>query len=143
MNAQQKITPSASAQWQRVTQPYIRLDLPFPPSVNHIWKHGGKGKGYRSERYVQWARVAGTLLNAQRPGRIDGPYRLKLLLARPDNRRRDLDNFLKSVSDLLVEHHVVDDDSLAEQVAIGWSSRIEGCRVTLTPVNPLTARRAA
>jgi Holliday junction resolvase RusA-like endonuclease len=40
---------------------------------------------------------------------------------RPDQRRRDLDNCsFKAVSDLLVRHGVVKDDSLATEISARW-----------------------
>jgi crossover junction endodeoxyribonuclease RusA len=127
-----KITAARDAQWARTPQPKIVLTLPFPPSTNALWRHGGKGKGYRSARYVQWSRVAGLDLNIQKPGCIEGPYKLRLVLGKPDDRRRDADNFVKAVSDLLVEHRVIDDDSKATEISVTWSDRISGCRVHLT-----------
>lgn len=143
MTPSPKLTAARAAQWQWPEQPCVTLHLPFPPSVNHIWKHGAKGKGYRSPRYVSWANIAGLELNAQKPGCITGDYRIRLTLGRPDRRRRDQENFIKAVSDLLVEHGVIEDDSLAVVTTIAWSDRIEGCRVTLKAVSPLAKRRAA
>jgi Holliday junction resolvase RusA-like endonuclease len=132
MSLQQKIDAALSEQWARKAQPKIELRLPFPPSVNALWKHGGLTGVYRSPRYMSWLNVAGNELNRQKPGCITGSYRIRITLGRRDAKRRDQDNFAKAISDLLVHHHVVSDDSLATSTTIDWSDRIDGCRVILT-----------
>ena len=60
----------------------IVLDLPFPPSVNHIWRRAGK-RMIRSARYMRWIENtdALVLLNRQYPRRkITGDFELDLLL---------------------------------------------------------------
>jgi crossover junction endodeoxyribonuclease RusA len=123
-------------QWSRKAQPVVTLTLPYPPSQNHIWKRGRTGM-YRAPRYMSWLTAAGYALSAQHPGCIRGDYRIKITLGRPDKRRRDLDNTEKVVSDLLVRHGVIEDDSKAVQISLAWSDRIEGCRVSLKAVNPI------
>ena len=112
------------------------IDLPYPPSVNrlHGLRKGGRGK-YLLPEVLAWRRDAGWLLKQQRPGKIPGPYRFKLLARRPDNRRRDADNLIKETLDLCVSLGVVPDDSKAIIDGAEFSEAIpDGCRVILTPV---------
>lgn len=117
-------------QWQRPVAETVRLDLPFPPSINALWRRGRTGM-YRSPTYMTWINAAGTALSLQKPGRIDGNYIIALELERKDNRRRDCDNLIKAVSDLLELHGVIEDDCLCEGLTVAWSPRVSGCRVVL------------
>lgn len=108
----------------------VRLDLPFPPSTNALWKKGRAGM-YRAPRYMTWINAAGVELKRQKPRAIVGNYAIRIDLERKDKRRRDADNFIKGLSDLLVSHGVVSDDSLAEIVTVRWNTKVSGCRVTL------------
>jgi Holliday junction resolvase RusA-like endonuclease len=52
-------------------------------------------------------------LQAQRPKKHSGAVSIEIVLGPPSkNRRRDLDNHVKAVLDLLVAHQVLSDDSL-------------------------------
>lgn len=52
---------------------------------------------------------------------------------RPDKRHRDLDNLLKSSSDLLQHIGIVENDSLCQQISARWVSAGEGITVTVEP----------
>ncbi len=121
----------------------IRIDLPFPTSTNKLWKRGRTGM-YRSPEYMTWINAAGWQLATQKPGCITGNYVIRIDLERRGRKRIDAGNFEKSVSDLLVKHGVITDDSYAERITIGWSDRVSGCRVTLREVaKPVRQREAA
>jgi Holliday junction resolvase RusA-like endonuclease len=88
----------------------IELTLPYPPSVNHYYRHVGfrtlisrQGRAYRTA-------VCSVLRRAGiRP--LSGPVELKLELYPPDRRRRDLDNVLKGLLDALQHGGLYHDDS--------------------------------
>jgi crossover junction endodeoxyribonuclease RusA len=113
--------------------------LPMPPSVNALtFNIPGKGRG-KTEVYKAWILEAGLRLNLQRPKRMAGLVRLSIKAIRPNKRRRrDLGNLEKAVSDLLVSHGVIDDDSLIEEINIKWwsSDNMTGISATLTSVVP-------
>lgn len=110
----------------------VTLDLPYPPSANGLFANvAGRGR-VRSDRYRQWANAAGWQLVSQKPGKVAGRYVLALEVERRDRRKRDLDNLLKAVSDLLVQHGVIEADHLAEHIHLAWGD-VEGCRVTVAP----------
>lgn len=86
----------------------IVLELPYPPSMNHYWRHwqgrvliSKDGRAYRREVELL---VAGR-------GRVDGRVRMSADVYPPDLRRRDLDNLLKSMQDALVHGGALRDDS--------------------------------
>jgi crossover junction endodeoxyribonuclease RusA len=91
------------------------LRLPLPPSTNHIWRRG-PGQTYKSQNYRDWITQAGWTAKAQRPGKVVGPYALTMRAARPHRRKRDLDNLLKPISDLLCGIGIIEDDSLCRRI---------------------------
>lgn len=102
----------------------IKIDLPFPPSVNAAYANSTRGKGrHKSKAYLQWEKLAAIgIRDSHRLGY--GPYSLAICLRKPDRRRRDLGNYEKVVSDLLVAHGVVKDDSMCERITLQWSETI-------------------
>lgn len=98
----------------------IYLVLPYPPSVNSIWRGGKGGRHFLSPKYKAWKTEAAYTARAQSTKRISGPYALQINAVRPDKRRRDLDNILKVISDLLVFTGFVDDDSEAQFISLQW-----------------------
>jgi Holliday junction resolvase RusA-like endonuclease len=51
---------------------------------------------------------------------ITGPIRLEAIVTRPDRRRRDVDNLLKSLLDGLGHAGVYEDDSQIQDLRISW-----------------------
>jgi crossover junction endodeoxyribonuclease RusA len=112
----------------------IGFRLPAPPSVNSLYANvPGKGR-VKSKRYRTWLNAAGWALKEQRPKRVSGDYVLWLWCERPDKRRRDLGNLEKPVSDLLVEHGVVGDDSQCMAIHLYWSGEGRECTVKVEAV---------
>jgi Holliday junction resolvase RusA-like endonuclease len=108
------------------------IDLPLPPSLNALWRNG-KGRTFRSRRYVQWLRDAGWQLVAQRPARLTGRVSIGVAIGRPDRRKRDLDNIAtKAVLDLLVAHQVIEDDSDVTDIAARWDDAIAPGRIAVS-----------
>ena len=88
----------------------MELELPYPPSVNHYYRHVGPrvlisraGRKYR-ETVISLLRPCGI-----RP--LTGGIELFLEAYPPDRRRRDLDNLLKCVLDSLQHAGAYHDDS--------------------------------
>lgn len=120
----------------------ITLDLPFPVSVNALYcNKPGRGR-VKSQRYREWSNVAGWQLRAQRPGQIRGRYCLSILLEKRDARRRDIGNLEKCVSDLLVEHGIIEDDALAASIFLAWAD-VDGCQVIIRPAEFISIGDAA
>ena len=92
----------------------IAFRLPYPPSVNHIWKIKGNGRGnYLSAKARNFYNAAGAIVYATPHTRFssDDRIELKIYLHPPDARRRDIDNSCKACIDLLVKCAVIPDDS--------------------------------
>lgn len=106
--------------------------VPIPPSANHIWR-SGRGRVYRSAKYMDWLTEAGWQIRAQYCPipTVTGPYKLSLTAARPDKRKRDLDNLIKPISDLLKAVGVIEDDHLCEMLSLRWATSGEGVNVRI------------
>lgn len=97
------------------------LMLPYPPSVNHYWRHVGarvliSREGRRYRRQVAKEVMARRLKAYQPADRIG----VVLVPAMPDKRARDLDNIEKSVFDSLQHAGLIPDDS---QIDVKFTAR--------------------
>ena|SRR3990167_4324665 len=97
----------------------IILSLNWPPSVNHYWGRNGNrmfisafGKAYRQE---VWA-----AFKQDYPGTkpITDRLHVRILASPPDNRKRDLDNILKSLLDALMHSGIFTDDEQIDALEI-------------------------
>jgi crossover junction endodeoxyribonuclease RusA len=86
--------------------------VPIPPSVNALYRNApGKGR-VKTERYRTWIQAAGWDVRDQKPEHQPGQVAVCYRLPWPtDKRKRDLGNYEKALSDLLVLHNVIEDDS--------------------------------
>ena len=88
----------------------FEVELPWPPSINHYWRHVGyrtlisrEGRKFR-DRVV-------AILVAKRCVPLRGPLTMELAVHPPDQRRRDIDNLFKSILDALQHGGAYVDDS--------------------------------
>lgn len=110
------------------------LHLPFPPSVNSLYD-GGKNTNRRfiSDRYKRWQQDAGMAILGQRHRnhRHKEPVQVVYTLSPPDKRKRDVFNYEKAISDLLVKHQIIADDTLIERGVVQWSIHQHGVLVVI------------
>ena len=107
----------------------IELRLPLPPSTNGLYANiPGKGR-VKSANYRKWINAAGWALLEQKPKPVAGDYDMWLYVEWPDKRKRDLDNCIKALSDLLVSHQLVEDDSRCQALHIYRSIQGRECTV--------------
>ena len=106
----------------------LSLHLPYPPSVNHYWravrtrvgvqmKISAEGRRFRKEIV---AKISGLKVRA-----ISGPVQVQILACRPDKRRRDIDNILKSLLDALGHAGAYKDDSQIWELSVKWAIDLE------------------
>ena len=112
----------------------IQVTLPYPPSVNGIWRHAGK-KSYLTAKAKDWKlsaawAVKAALLSGSKP--VMGPFNVHLEVGRPDKRKRDLDNLIKVVLDSVKDGGAIRDDSDAQSIHAQWVDDLKGVRVTVT-----------
>lgn len=98
----------------------VRLNLPFPPSVNAMYANGGNKRGrHKTPSYKSWEQEA--TLYVKDSMRLElVSYSLMILLEAPDKRRRDLGNYEKAVSDFLVSQRIVKDDCYSKRIVLEW-----------------------
>ena len=110
----------------------LKLELPWPPSVNRYWRHNrgrthisAEGRRYRAD-------VAAIIMAGMHQGLpFEGSVRLVGVMHPPDRRRRDLDNLLKAIFDALEFACVVKDDSQVVDIHIRFAKPEKGGKITL------------
>lgn len=113
----------------------IYLSIPFPPSVNRLWRATKGGKVYRSAEYVNWVKATLWEIKIQaKAKRVSGAYKLTILAVKPDKRKRDIGNLEKAVSDVLVHSGVIDDDHLCEWIDARWVPSGPPCRLIIESI---------
>lgn len=134
--APERMRTALQEQWARPEWPVVGLHLPFPISTNRLWRHA-RGRVIRSERYRVWKQAAGAEINMQKVGGVRGPFRINVKLEyKVGHRRIDADNGLKCVLDILQEYGIIENDRLAIEVNVSWSSEINGTYVVITSADP-------
>jgi crossover junction endodeoxyribonuclease RusA len=103
----------------------LSLHLPWPPSINHYWRRVGaktlisrEGRRFREEVVAK--------ISQRKVRAISGPVRVHILACRPDKRRRDIDNILKSLLDALGHAGVYEDDSQIWDLSVEWTRGFNG-----------------
>lgn len=126
-----------------MTTKKVELTMDYPPSVNRLWRTSKSGTVYRSKEYTDWRKKTAWELSIQAKFKqISGAYKITVKAVRPDKRRRDLDNLIKSISDVLVAAGVIEDDSLCEHLEMMWVKDGPACHVTIEGVGDEKKRRA-
>ncbi len=85
------------------------LSLPYPPSVNTIWRTTRGGLTYMSKRGKDYRKEIVALCADVNP--VEGPLRMVVDIYPPDRRKRDIDNICKALLDSLEKAGVYKDDN--------------------------------
>jgi hypothetical protein len=113
------------------------ITLPFPISVNAMFSDG-KVRRHKSQRYADWVQEAGWELKRQRVIPVRGQVRIRYDLEEiEDAYLRDCFNFEKGVTDLLVEHGIIEADhrKILRGGEIWWNPDVTGIQITISPVS--------
>lgn len=115
----------------------IVLHLPLPPSLNELYP--GKVRRHKSKKYEDWIHKAGYMLNSQHVPSIKGLVQVHYIFGKPRNkdgkatgRAMDVFNREKAISDLLVQHGIIEDDSLIQRGIVEWAD-IDGVDIEIQP----------
>lgn len=103
----------------------VTLELPFPPSVNSIWRFAGRS-AYASKEYTAWKRAADNAFTEQRSQKtvgtpIKGAFEVTMTFS--ETRRRwntDLDNRIKVTLDALQRFGLIENDSKCQKLTASW-----------------------
>jgi crossover junction endodeoxyribonuclease RusA len=114
----------------------MQVSIPFPPSVNHYWRHVG-GRVYISDRGMAYRQAVGFACLGMQP--LTGEVAVIIEVTAPDRRRRDLDNLLKASLDALSGWLWHDDAQIAD-LHIRWArERVKKPGALKVSVRPLSA----
>lgn len=123
----------------------ISFTVSMPPSANNLFANKAGGGRHKTKAYEAWISENEWLVKmATQDGRkIAGPYSLTIRIGKPDNRKRDIANCEKALSDLLVSVGAVRDDSDCQRCLIEWSEDVDGAFVLVVPTQPVPVRKKA
>ena len=112
------------------------LTLPWPPSVNTIWRHiaiGGKPRTIISKRGREYydAVAAEVAVHGLAPYGFGDRLAVEVYAFPPYGRHRDLDNILKATLDSLTKSSVWPDDSQIDRLMVVRRPSVKRGRVHL------------
>lgn len=98
----------------------IRLTLPYPPSLSKYWRAvDGRNILSKAGRVYRVQAHAAILEQVDLPIQtMDGSLSVEIIAMMPDRRRRDLDNILKAVCDILSHARIYQDDSQIDRLLV-------------------------
>lgn len=111
----------------------ITIKLPWPPSVNRIWRRVGNktilsAEGREFRKTVQGICV----INGISGKRIAGRLSVCITANPPDRRKRDIDNLQKAPLDALTHAAVWEDDSQIDELLIRRDGIVSGGSIQIT-----------
>lgn len=98
--------------------------LPYPPSVNSVWRVGPNGIYLTGEGYAYRRAVVQAVAAHRNALGIEHAIKLVVKIYPPDKRRRDIDNIFKSLLDALMAAKVYADDSLIKCLDVEMCERV-------------------
>lgn len=87
---------------------WLEIAFPYPPSVNHYWRHTRNGRHYVSERGRRYRADVVKICKEFEP--FKGAVQVQLLVYYPDKRKRDPDNLHKAFWDAITESGLIEED---------------------------------
>ena len=100
----------------------MRLTLPYPPSVNTIWRRVGNKTLLSKQGRLYRRNVARHIVGSKR---FEGRLSVTVDIYPPDRRKRDLDNVLKALFDGITHAGVWEDDSQIDELHVYRRDRVE------------------
>jgi Holliday junction resolvase RusA-like endonuclease len=97
------------------------LRMNFPMSVNELRQPRGN-RLISTAEYRAWQQEQLWFIRQENKGEptVHGAYTMHMMLNRPDNRRRDCTNYIKSAEDLVAAAGFIDGDYLCQKFTIEW-----------------------
>lgn len=97
--------------------PGLEFTLPYPPSVNRIWRRAGT-RIYLAPEGLAYRAAVAEVVKDLRAFEPSDRLALHVEAVMPDRRRRDLDNLFKATLDALQAAGVFADDEQLDELAI-------------------------
>ncbi len=116
-------------------EPAVRVTCPICPSTNNLFtdRRGSFAAGrIKSTKYRQWCHDAGWAIQSQKHTRVLGL--VAVLIEAPLARRRDVDNALKPLLDLLVDLRIIEDDNRVDDLRIVRTTEGDQMRISIWPI---------
>lgn len=106
----------------------LTFRLPYPPSVNLIWRISNHGGNYLSDSGKKFYEQTGRLIRATKfiPFKATDRLYLKVTLHRGDRRSYDISNTVKVTEDALVRGGVMPDDSQIDVLFVERGDVVKG-----------------
>lgn len=95
------------------------INLPFPPSINHYWKHrviGKRASVYLSSEALAYRESVKNALHDTKT--LNTRLSVSIRLHAPNKRKYDIDNRVKALLDALTHAGLWEDDELIDQLTI-------------------------
>ena len=118
----------------------IVLHLSWPPTVNNYYKQTRSGIRYLDKKVREFRETVAQEIHEQVPGlSLDNRLFMDVKLFPPDNRKRDLDNYMKGLLDALTDSGLIEDDSLIDQLHIyrGEVRKPGFCIIEISDAGPI------
>lgn len=105
----------------------MKFALPLPPSTNQLTATIPGPRGpirIKTREYKKWIKAAGVNIMLQRMHQLPVPQPpIRLIYCVPDTQgKRDIGNYEKPLTDLLVKMNIIpqDNDSVVKEITIRW-----------------------
>ena len=114
------------------------INLPFPPTSNSYWRNivmGGRPRTLISKKGREYTVLVGHVVDNDFGdlAPMDGRLEVIVHLYPPDKRKRDLDNYLKSLFDAITKTQKIwVDDEQIDYITIIRGEKCEGGRAVVT-----------
>lgn len=108
----------------------LSVTLPYPPSVNRVWRTTKQGKMYLAKQVREYRKQVWAI-TFNKAKFEKSKVRLEIKMFPPDKRRRDADNIAKAILDSLTHAGVIEDDFHVHQLYIEKCEKFEGGKVEL------------
>jgi crossover junction endodeoxyribonuclease RusA len=109
----------------------MRLLLPYPPSINRYWRRAGRHI-HISREGRQYRERVGELLCKEGVTPLPGRLAVRIDLAPPDHRKRDVDNIQKPLLDALEHGGAFEDDSQIDWLLTARGEKAQGGLAAVT-----------
>jgi crossover junction endodeoxyribonuclease RusA len=97
------------------------VQIPCPPSQNALFLTLRNGRRAKTKIYDAWINEAGWLVKAANLQKL-GNAPVMIEIQAKENRRRDLGNYEKPITDLLVSLQIINDDrcAIVRKIVMTW-----------------------